>query len=142
MATVYVSSVIPAPLNEVWQKIRRFNALPEWHPSVENSVIENGESEDRIGCVRRFTQQGGTVLREQLCALDDIEHSLAYKIIEAPLPLENYLAVMRLFPITHINHTFAAWSASFTCEKSDEQSLVQSLEDVFQAGFSALQKQY
>ena len=32
MAEVYTSSVIAAPADRVWARIRDFNGLPGWHP--------------------------------------------------------------------------------------------------------------
>ena len=46
---VYESAVIPAPRQQVWQKIRDFNALPAWHPAIAKSELEGG---DCVGCVR------------------------------------------------------------------------------------------
>ena len=54
MANVFISSVIPAPIDSVWAKIRDFNGLPDWHPRMVKSEIEGGLPADRIGCVRRI----------------------------------------------------------------------------------------
>ncbi|MYF09297.1 MAG: SRPBCC family protein, partial [Rhodospirillaceae bacterium] len=32
MARVYISSVIGAPADRIWQTVRDFNALPDWVP--------------------------------------------------------------------------------------------------------------
>jgi uncharacterized membrane protein len=40
MARAHASSVINAPIDEVWARIRDFNALPDWHPGVAKSEIE------------------------------------------------------------------------------------------------------
>ena len=37
MIKVYVSSVIDATADGVWQRIRDFNALPLWHPAIADS---------------------------------------------------------------------------------------------------------
>ena len=54
MAHVFISSIIPAPIDKVWAKIRDFNGLPSWHPRMVRSEIEDGLPADRIGCVRKF----------------------------------------------------------------------------------------
>ena len=54
MARVYVSSVINAPAAKVWARVRDFNGLPNWHPGIAESRIENGEPADKVGCVRAF----------------------------------------------------------------------------------------
>jgi hypothetical protein len=35
MAKVFESSVIPAPVDKVWELVRNFNGLPEWHPAIK-----------------------------------------------------------------------------------------------------------
>ena len=139
MARVFVSAVIHTPIDRVWQIVRRFNSLPEWHPSVKSSSIEDAQPEDQVGCIRRFTQHSGAVLREQLCALDDQRHSVTYRIVEAALAVENYVAKIDLFPITQVDGTLATWTATFICPAEQEQQIVRDLEEVFLAGWLSLQ---
>ena len=40
MIRIYVSSVIDAGADNVWARIRDFNALPAWHPAIADSRIE------------------------------------------------------------------------------------------------------
>ena len=100
MANVFISSVIPAPIDSVWAKIRDFNGLPDWHPRMVKSEIEGGLPADRIGCVRRFELVSGATLREQLLAFSDIDRSVSYAILETPQPITNHRATLTLRPIT------------------------------------------
>lgn len=75
MAKIFTSSVINAPMEEVWAKIRDFNALPGWHPAVADSHIENAGPSDRVGCIRNFNLKDGGNIREQLLTLSDVEHT-------------------------------------------------------------------
>ena len=92
MIRVTRSTIIDAPIEQVWSVLRDFNSHSGWHPIVAQSVIEGDEPADRVGCVRRFVLQDGARVREQLIALSDPEHSLTYCILEADLPLERYVA--------------------------------------------------
>jgi len=141
MARVCVSSVIDAPIGDVWARIRDFNGLPDWHPAIAASRIEGGEPNDRVGCVRNFSLKSGGSIREQLLALDDIEHACTYSILESPMPVENYVATLRLLPVTDGNRTFAEWTARFDCPPDQEKGLIQSIgQGVFQGGLDALKK--
>ena len=71
MAEVYVSAVIDAAADTVWRTVRDFNGLPDWHPIVAGSRIEEGRPSDQIGCVRAFQLHDGSSIREQLLALSD-----------------------------------------------------------------------
>ncbi len=78
MVKVYVSSVIDAPIEKVWSRVRDFNALPSWHPAIADSKIEGDLHADRIGCVRHFHTKDGGLIRERLLMLSDIQHSCTY----------------------------------------------------------------
>ena len=139
MAKIFVSSVIKAPVDDVWAKIRDFNALPDWHPAIADSHIENGEPSDKVGCIRNFNLKDGGNIREQLLTLSDVEHLCTYSILESPMPLENYVATVRLVPITDGNRTYAEWTAEFNCSPEEEEGLLDMISnDVFQGGFDAL----
>jgi uncharacterized protein YndB with AHSA1/START domain len=141
MARVYVSSVIPAPVGRVWARIRDFNGLPSWHPAIAESRIENGEPADRVGCVRDFRLRNGDRIRERLLGLSDYEYFCTYGILESPMPLSDYVATLRLTPVTDGDRTFAEWSAEFTCDAAREAELVAMIgQSVFQAGFDALKR--
>ena len=75
MVRVYVSSVIDAEADAVWRRVRDFNGLPQWHPGIADSRIENGEPADKVGCVRNFHTRDGGLIRERLLALSDYEYS-------------------------------------------------------------------
>jgi uncharacterized protein YndB with AHSA1/START domain len=142
MPRVYVSTVIDAPTARVWERIRDFNALPRWVPAVRDSRIENGEPSDRIGCVRDFHLQNGDHLREKLLGLSDYDFFCTYSILESPMPLTDYVATIRLTPVTDGDRTFAEWSAEFDCAEADAEGLVSGIgQNVFQAGFNSLKRQ-
>ncbi len=142
MPRVYVSSVIDAPASKVWGRIRDFNALPRWHPAIRDSRIENGEPADRVGCIRDFHLQNGDRIREQLLGLSDYDFFCTYAILESPMPLTDYVATLRLTPITDGDRTFAEWTAEFDCAADEAEGLVDGIgSNVFQAGFNALKRQ-
>ena len=143
MARVYTSSVVPAPIDKVWKRIRDFNALPKWHPRIRESRIENAEPSDKVGCIRNFQLQSGDTIREQLVGLSDYDMFCTYTMLEGPMPLSNYVATLRLTKVTEDNQTFAEWSAEFDCEPEDEEDLVNGIgTNVFQGGFDALKRHF
>jgi len=139
MVKVYTSSVIDAPAGRVWTRIRDFNALPDWHPSIADSRIENGEPADKVGCIRNFNLRDGGNIRERLLALSDYDYTYSYSILESPMGVENYVATLKVTPITDGDRAFAEWSAEFDCESGREQELARLIgDDVFQVGLHAL----
>ncbi len=143
MARVYISSVINAPASRVWERVRDFNGLPRRHPRIRDSRIEDALPGDKVGCIRNFNLQNGDNIREQLLGLSDYDMFCTYSILISPMPLEDYIATLRLTPITETDGTFAEWSAEFSCDPADEDDLVNLVgTDVFQGGFDALKRQF
>ena len=143
MARVYVSSVVDAPAQRVWERVRDFNGLPRWHPRIAESHIEEGEPADRVGCIRNFRLQNGDQIREQLLALSDYDLVCTYSILDSPMPLADYVATLRLTPVSDGDRCFVEWSAEFACEPEVEQDLVTGISrDVFQTGFDALKRHF
>ena len=109
MIKVYRSAILNATADKVWKLVRNFNSLPEWHPAIATSQIEDGLPADKVGCVRRFTRNSdGGMLREKLLSLADDTRTLTYNILVSPMPVANYMAGMRCTPITHGSNTLAA----------------------------------
>lgn len=139
MIRVYTSSVIDAPADQVWGKVRDFNGLPQWTPFVAESRIEGNLPSDRIGCIRNFQLRSGGTIREQLLSLSDYEYTCVYSILESPMGVENYVATLKLTPVTDGNRSFAEWSAEFDCAREREKELAESIgQGVFQAAFDSL----
>ncbi len=140
MARVYVSAVMDIPVAEAWGVLRDFNALPIYHPFFSKSEIENGKPSDQIGCVRNFYTHEGGHIREELLTLSDREYTCCYKILEATLPVKNYVAEMLLKPITEGNKTFGEWWAEYDVADKDAASVFQTVSDTFRFAFEGAVK--
>ena len=143
MVRVYTSSVIDAAAESVWDVVRDFNALSRWHPLIVDSRIENSQASDKVGCIREIRLRDGGRIREQLLTLSDFDYQCTYSILESPMPLANYIATLKLTPITDGNRAFAEWSAEFDCDEAQERELAENIgQGVFQAGFNALKQRF
>ena len=139
MIQVRRSTIIDAPIDAVWNIIRDFNGHERWHPVVAESRIEDGRAGDEAGCVRRFRLQDGAELREQLLTLSDRDHRLSYCILDAPLPLIDYVATMALKPVTDGDRTYWEWSSSFAAPEDRAQELATLVgEGIYESGFAAI----
>jgi hypothetical protein len=66
---------------------------------------------------------------------------MIYSILESPMGVENYVATLRLLPITDGNRSYAEWSAAFDCAPDREAALIAQIgRNVFLAGLQALQR--
>jgi hypothetical protein len=133
------STIIDAPAEAVWEILRDFNGHDRWHPAVATSQIERNNPSDLVGCVRRFRLQDGSERREQLLTLSDLEQSFSYCLLDTPVPLFNYVAHVRLAPVTDGDRTFWEWESRFDTPKGREEELRGMVsETIYQAGFDAI----
>lgn len=141
MPKVVRSTVIDAPVEAVWAVLRDFNGHDQWHPVVAESHIERGQTSDRVGCVRRFRLQDGSELRERLLTLSDADMAFSYCLLETPVPLLNYVAHVRLAPVTDGDRTFWHWESRFDTPVGREAELARMVGDnIYGSGFEAIRK--
>jgi hypothetical protein len=139
MVKVTKSTILEAPVETVWEVLRDFNGHDQWHPIVADSVIEKGWPSDRVGCVRRFHLEDGSELRELLLTLSDADMAFSYCLLDTPVPLLNYVAHVRLAPVTDGDMTFWHWESRFDTPAGREAELQQLVaENVYQGGFDAI----
>ena len=139
MVSVVKSTILDHPVDRVWEVLRDFNGHDRWHPAVADSQIERGHPSDRVGCVRRFHLTGGETLREQLLTLSDIDLTYSYCLLETPIPLFNYVAEVRLLPVTDGDRTFWRWESTFSTRKGEEQEMANLVgSGIYEAGFEAI----
>jgi uncharacterized protein YndB with AHSA1/START domain len=143
LAHATASSVIDAPIEQVWARIRDFNGLPSWHPRMVESEIEDGKQSTDIGAVRKFKVASGATIREKLIAFSDADHLTTYSIIEHPAPISNHTATLRLHRVTDGDRTFAVWTSKFDAPADKGDEIAKGMAaNVFQGGFDALKSHF
>jgi uncharacterized protein YndB with AHSA1/START domain len=139
MARAYASIILKAPVETVWSLVRDFNGLPSWAPAIAKSKIEHGLDADVVGCIRSFHTHDGGHIRERLLALNDANYCFTYNFEKPAFPVKNYIATLRLYPVTATDHTFAEWTATFD-ETPEDTGMYERIvsKDVFAANFKNL----
>jgi hypothetical protein len=139
MVRVVKSTILDVPVETAWDVLRDFNGHDEWHPVVADSTIERGYASDRVGCVRRFHLVDGSELREKLLTFSDAEMAFSYCLLDTPVPLLNYVAHVRLSPVTDGDRTFWHWESRFDTPPGREDELAQMVgENIYQGGIDAI----
>lgn len=113
MPIVEFSAVLDGDAANVWSVLKKFGEIHKWHPSIIESSVEDNQPDGLVGCIRKLTLADGAVVRERLLSVDDRNLTLCYRFEEAPLPLDNYVATVKLASLTGQSKTFINWSASF-----------------------------
>ena len=140
MAKAYYSTVFETPAPDIWKIVRDFNNYPVWVAGAGESRIEDGKTGDTVGAVRSVLYQERRI-RQRSLALSDLEQSCTYCLLDTPIPLFNYVAHVRLLPVTDGDRTFWHWECRFTTRVGDEQRLTEMVgEQIYQAGFDAVRK--
>jgi len=134
MAQVSMSSDYNVSPEKVWDLIGKFHALPDWHPAVENSDIEEG------GQVRRLHLVGGGEIVERLEPSNDDERVYRYSIMSSPLPVINYAAEIRV--TGEGDSATVQWSSTFDPAGVGETDAMKVIEGIYQAGFDNLKKMF
>jgi carbon monoxide dehydrogenase subunit G len=76
----------------VWEKIKNFDALKDWHPAVAESATDKGNS---VGSVRQVKLKGGGELTETLESYDDTKMKYSYRAKDGgALPVSNYTSTI------------------------------------------------
>ncbi len=135
MAKVDMKTGLNVAPEEVWKLIGGFNALPDWHPAIENSELEEE------GSMRRLSLAGGGTIVEKLVKLDDKERVYSYSIIDSPLPVTNYEATIRVKDDGEGNTTLE-WSSEFEAEGAAENEAMDVIAGIYQAGFDNLKMMF
>lgn len=136
MATVSMTQNLPVPAQMVWATIGGFNALPDWHPAVEKSELE----EEGGATIRRLHLAGGGEIVERLEKVDDKERLYSYSIISGSLPVSNYTASIRVKDIGV--GCSVEWSSDFEASGAPEGDAVAAIRGIYETGFENLKRMF
>lgn len=141
-AKVFCSAVINGPVPAVWERIRDFIGMAEWHPDIAGMKMLGGVRADKISGVRDFQFGDGRIL-ERLTYLNDADHAFRYTIEQSPMPWLNYHAGAELLPISATGQTLAVWTADWVASANDDATLIGNIHtNVFQKAFDTLNERY
>lgn len=135
MASTSVSRVVPASPDQVWSLIGGFDALPDWLPSIPESTALEG------GRVRRLKNLEGEVITERLLDFSEAERHYSYSIVQAPLPVNGYVATIRVHAVPGREDTAEVqWSGRFNPDGATEDEVVDLFTGIYRDGLDALHK--
>lgn len=134
MSKVSISATLAAPAERVWALIGGFNSLPEWSGAISSSALEEG------GRLRRMRTPDGAVVVERLETFSESERYYSYSIVEAPLPVTNYHATLKVIPVFGRQQCIVEWSSSYYTTPELEDKLNAAFSRLYQGGLDNLKK--
>ena len=140
MHKTYQTTVVKAPVNEVWATLRNFHDMSWATGVVEQCEAVGDKTADQIGAQRVLNG----VFHETLVELNDTDHVVRYSIDAGPAPVsqddvKDYIGVIRACPVTDIDGTFVEWWSSWEAE---DEKAVEFCHNIYVALLSDLKKHF
>ena len=134
MTKVSMNTKLNVSADEAWRLIGGFNALPDWHPSVEKSELtEEGQTR-----TLSLAAGGGTIV-EKLERMDDGSRTYSYSIVDSPLPVADYRSTIKVSG--EGDDCTLEWSSEFE-PVGGENEETDAVREIYQAGFDNLKKMF
>lgn len=134
MPKVSMTQDLNVSADQLWQMIGHFNALPDWHPAVENSELS------KAGQTRTLSLAGGGTIVEKLESADDDSKTYTYSIVDSPLPVKNYVSTIKVSGSG--DNATVEWSSEFDAAGLPDNDAMKAIEGVYQAGLDNLKKMF
>lgn len=122
---------LPASAATVWSLIRDFGDLSAWAPEASVTSVEG----DGVGAVRRVSASTGVFL-ERCEAHDENARRFSYRLLESPVPFQNYVAVVSLHEID-ARRCVIEWSSQFETTQMTEERAVAMVGSAYRDVFVA-----
>ena len=140
MHKTYQTTVVKAPINEVWAALRNFHDMSWATGVVEQCEAVGDKTADQIGAQRVLNG----VFHETLVELNDANHVVRYSIDAGPTPVSrddvtDYIGVIRACPVTDIDATFVEWSSSWEAQDGKAEEFC---HNIYVALLSDLKKNF
>lgn len=136
----YNSAIIPAPVDQVWSKLRDFHDMSWASGVIESCDKANDLPGTQIGAKRVLNN----AFHETLQALDDRERVVRYSIDDGPEAVSKdnvsgYIGEVRVFPVTDGNQTFVLWTSSW---EDSGGGVAEFCDPIYKALLDALKKHF
>ena len=119
----------------VWALVGGFKALDRWHPDITDSnLIGTGKE---AGDIRILTLGNNDTIVERLDFYDENSMTLQYRILESPLPIENYTAILTVINKDE-NLAEVVWKSSFNAVNINEDEIKKIIKGIYLSGFQSL----
>ena len=132
MHTVTVLTHLSASTEDVWSKIGDPGTISSWHPAIAKSSLD--------GKARQCILANGAQIDEAIDNVDDANRSYSYRIVESPLPVEDYRSTIKV--VEADGGCAVEWTSSFDVSAGPAEDTVSMIKDVYAAGLSALRDSF
>ncbi len=138
---------IQAEPAKVWDLVKDFGAIHQWHPAVASTQLEMRKDDSGADVQHRLLtlKDGGTIL-EKLVGASDADMKLEYRIVEGVLPVSSYRSIMQVKAGAEPSQTVVTWTGRFynkayavdAPKGEDNATAIAAVEGVYDAGLAGL----
>ena len=125
---------VAAKPEAVWTMIGTFCDIQNWHPAVTKCELKQMDGMN----VRTLTLPDGAALVEEEVARDDTKMSYTYKILEGPLPVENYESTISVTGSGDMSTV--SWSGTFDAKGASDDEASGVVGGIYDAGLATLKE--
>lgn len=120
MGKTYQTTIINAPIDKVWNKIKNFHDMKWASGVVEKCEAVGNPSGDQIGARRVLND----AFHETLVEFSELDKSFKYSIDDGPAPVskddvKDYIGAVRLIAVTDQDTCLIEWSSHWESPKDD-----------------------
>ena len=142
------SVTINMPVTTVWDAVKQFDGIADWHPDVKQST---GDGKHESGGLRTITLQNGEKLVEELDFYSDKDHEYAYRLktenVQA-LPASSYSTNLQVTPGSDAGNSTVVLKSRFyrgdtgntPPENLNDEAAVKAMNAFFKNGLDGLKK--
>jgi len=142
------SVTIHAPISTVWETVKPFDGIANWHPDVKQST---GDGKRESGGIRTITLQNGGQLVEELDFYSDQDHEYSYRLktenIQA-FPASSYSVTLQVIPGSDAGNSVVVLKSRFyrgdtgntPPENLNDEAAVKAMNAFFKSGLDGLKE--
>lgn len=134
MPQVSVARTINAPADFVWNTVRAFSGLEQYFSAFVSSTMEGSG----VGATRVLKLGDGGEFVERLESVEDETRTLTYRVLQCPLPIENYVGTVTVEDAGG-GKSKVTWSSTFDAPDDVAPSVTEMFEGAYGGGIGGLE---
>ncbi|HEX7812981.1 MAG TPA: SRPBCC family protein [Burkholderiales bacterium] len=127
---------IRAPAGKVWDAVKDFDSLHNWHPMFSGGTIKSGGNNE-VGTVRTMTVKDGPSFDEELLSFDALDRRFSYRLIDpVPLPVSHYVGTFQVIEGRR-GPTIILWNSAYRNNsggKMKDEEVIAFINGAFRVG--------
>ncbi|PKM10913.1 MAG: MxaD protein [Gammaproteobacteria bacterium HGW-Gammaproteobacteria-3] len=139
---------INAPPDRVWQAVKQFDALADWHPDIKTS---EGDGKHESGGVRTLIFQNGEQITDELDYYSEKDREYSYRLksenVKA-LPVSSYSVDLQVTSdadgaasvVTIKSRFYRGDTGNSPPEQLSDEAAVKAMTDYFKSGLAGLKQ--